>query len=221
VDQGDGTWSIDFTAASTYSDLDLYLMGLVGPEEVGDITYLSVSQEEQDRVNRLAASTPEYLVEVQGGPSRTNRVTASPITLSIDDIVAAEGERDPGVDDSPKVHKMAFVVLVLADNVVDDTVLSEIDGLRRTFEADWEEDVRYLADLDTTLGESDAPGWGETTPTDTATTDSGTPVDTGEDEEEEETETKVESPGGCGCGGGATAGLGALMVAAGLVRRRR
>ena len=66
---------------------------------------------------------------------------------------------------------MAFLVLVLQDDPFDDAVLAEIDGLRQTFEADWEEDVGYRADLDTTLGEGTAPEWGAEPEVDSGDTD--------------------------------------------------
>jgi len=221
VDQGDGTWTVDFGATSTYSPLDLYLMGFAPPEEVGPLTVLQVSDEEASGVNRNPASTPEYLAEATSGQGRAVQVSATPVTLGIEHIVAAEGERVPDASASPREFRMAFLVLVLADDTLDDAVLAEVDSVRTTFEADWEADVQARADLITTLGDGDAPTWGDTTPTDPGTTDSGTTTDTGPGLEEDDTD-KTEEAAGCGCGTGVDPTLLAFAPALlALVRRRR
>ncbi len=198
VDNGDGTWTTDKAAGSTYSDLDLYLMGLVGPEEVGPQTLLQVDEAAATAAGIDPASTPVFL---GGGADVT--LPATPVTFTIDDIIAAEGARVPSVADSPKEFRMAFLVLVLQGDPFDDAVLANIDGLRQTFEADWEEDVGYRADLDTTLGEGTAPEWGA------APGDTAAEVDCCKEEVEEE-------PSACGCDTGVPGvsllGLSALAL---------
>jgi hypothetical protein len=109
VDNGDTTWSVDPGAPSTYSDLDLYLMGLAGPEAVTPITVLAVPAEEQARVGREPGSTPEYLADEYGGATRSITVTSDAVTIPLESIVAAEGERDPISGDSPRSFRMATV----------------------------------------------------------------------------------------------------------------
>lgn len=222
TDQGDGTWQVDFAATSTYSPLDLYLMGFAPPEEVGPFTFLQVDDEVAASVSRNPASTPEYLAEATAGQGRAIQVQATPHTLGVEHIVAAEGARVPDSESSPREFRMAFLVLVLSDDVVDDAVLAEVDTVRTTFEADWEADVLGRADLVTTLGAGDAPTWGDTTPTDSGTTDSGTtPTDTGTPVAGDDTGA-AKDPGGCGCGPGVDPSLFALAPALlALARRRR
>ncbi len=216
-DLGTGEFEVAYQKTSTYSPLDLYLMGFVPPEEVPPMTFLSVSAEEQDRVGREPASTPEYLTEVTSEAGRGIQVAATPVTVTVDDIIAHEGARDPAADQSPRTFKMAFLVLVLADDVVDDTVLAEIDSVRQNFEADWEADVLDLADLDTTLGDGTAAEWG----VDTSATDSGT-ADSGVADTAEEVSVNPEVKGGCGCGSPIAPGAGlAAVVALGLMVGRR
>lgn len=195
-DNGDGTWSTDNRATSTYSDLDLYLMGLVGPEEVGEQTLLQVSDVDAAEAGVEAGSTPEYLARFSG--SRNVTVAATPLTFTLDDILAAEGERVPSVDDSPKEFRMAFLILTLNGDTFDDTVLAELDATRLRFEAEWEEDVGYRADLITTLGETTAPEWG-------VPVDTGDPVDCCKEE--------PPPPAACGCSSG-TAGLPVAALSA-------
>ncbi len=189
LDNADGTWTTENEGVSTYSDLDLYLMGLVGPEEVGEQTLLLVDEADAAAAVVEPASTPEFLDRYSGGTNVT--LPATPITFTVDDIIAAEGERVPSAADSPKDFRMAFLVLVLSEDTFGDAEITAIDGVRRTFEADWEEDVGYRADLDTTLGNSTAPTWGE-------------PLDTGEAEDTDTVDCckddgEGEAAAACGC----------------------
>lgn len=217
LDNGDGTWTTQNDGVSTYSVLDLYLMGFAGPEEVGEQTLLLVDP--ADAAGTEAASTPEFLDRYSGGGNVT--LAATPVTFSVDDIIAAEGARVPSVEDSPKAFRMAFVVLVLSGDTFGDAEIAEIDQVRQTWEADWEEDVGLRADLDTTLGGSTAPTWGE--PVDTGGHDTGGSVDCCKDDEEDAVD---ETPAACGCsateapGGLAFAAL-ALVGLLGVRRERR
>lgn len=213
LDNGDGTWTVDLTAPSTYSDLDLYLMGLVGPESVGPQTVLLVDEAEQTRVGREAASTPEGFAEAYAeGSGQATTVTGTPVAFTVDDIIAAEGARAPSVADSPKSFRMAFLVLVLSDDDASEPVLADIDTVRQTFEADWEADVRGLADLDTTLGEGDAPTWGA--PADTGTADDSGPADSAPPAADD-------AGGGCGCASAPLPAFHALTALLALTFLRR
>ncbi len=213
VDNLDGTWAIDLST-STYSTLDMYLMGLAPPEEVGPQTFLRVEQVDQDAVGRDPASTPLFL-EAESGPADDIVVPATSVVFSVDDIVAAEGARDPAYGDAPTQFRMAMVVVLLADDDLKDRDLEKIDELRLSWETDWEEDVLGRGDLVTTLGSSTAPTWGE--PVDTGTGDSGsTATDTGDDD----TGKAADTPAGCGCDG--TGALpGAVLAASSLLLARR
>lgn len=229
VDQLDGTWSID-TSVSTHSMLDMYLMGLAAPEEVGTQTLLLVDQAAQDDVNRDPTYTPEFLGDLQGDRTTVINVPATPVTFELSAITAMEGERDPAFGDAPTTFHMPILVLVLAGDELTDERIAEIDALRLSWEADWEEDVLGRGDLITELGTNDAPVWGEAEDTggedsgDTAEVDSGDSDDEVEEEEEEaDDDTKDETPAGCGCdaAGAVPGALGAASVAIATVRRRR
>lgn len=216
VDNGDGTWTIDQSSTSTYSDLDLYLMGLVPPDEVGPQTLLQVSEEEQLRVERDKTYAPEYFGDLFPDTSTDPiTVTATPVSFTLDDIVTAEGTRYPAAADAPKNFRMAFVILAFTGDEVTDTVLGDVDTIRQRFESEWEEDVGQRADLDTTLGNNTAATWGETDDTGPVAEDTAEPTDSGA--------PKATDAEGCGCASttGASAMIGGLaaMLAAG--RRRR
>lgn len=96
LSNGDGTWRIDREPGNDtpYSSLDLYAMGLIPPSEVEPIHVL-VDPDTTD-VNRVTCQTVE--------------------TLTIDDIIAAEGgERKPSWRDSTKEFKVAMVVVKNTD----------------------------------------------------------------------------------------------------------
>jgi large repetitive protein len=153
IDNGDGTWTID-PSDYDYGALDLYLMGFLGEADVPPMTLLSVSEQDAAAAGVSAETSPA----IQTGEVVT--LPATPVTVTLDDIVAAEGPRDPGADTSPRSFRMAFVVLALSGDTLDDDTLAAVDALREELEADWEDDVGGRADLVTTLGSSTAATWG-------------------------------------------------------------
>jgi hypothetical protein len=86
----DGTWQlISNRTVLPYSPLELYIMGLIPPEEVPDIHILH-SPDTND-INHITAASYE--------------------TITIEDIIAAEGgERIPSVAESQKDFNLAFIV---------------------------------------------------------------------------------------------------------------
>lgn len=95
VSTGEGVYEADVAPAGRasgkwpYAPLELYLMGLAGPEEVPPI-------EVAVAVKRL----------------RSDIFSASAIeTVTIEQIIEANGPRLPAVEDSPKHFKLALVVL--------------------------------------------------------------------------------------------------------------
>ncbi len=82
-------------ATSRFSPLDRYLMGLIAPEEVPDFFYVA------DANGPPAESAPQIGVSIQG----------SRIDVSVDDVIAAEGQRQPTSAESRKKFKMAFILL--------------------------------------------------------------------------------------------------------------
>lgn len=112
----------------TYCNLDLYLMGLLGPEEVGDFYLLS-------NVSLISG----------------NLYSATKKMLNIHNIRWAEGNRVPSVATSQKLFKNGFVVLTGDMDRVHDLV-DRIDLLRLRFEEDFYEATKNLGRVDTTLG---------------------------------------------------------------------
>lgn len=111
-----------------FCNLDLYLMGLLGPHEVGDFSLLS------------------NVTNVSG-----NLYSANEKRLTIQNVIWAEGARSPSVATSQKLFKNGFVVLTKNLQEVHDLV-DEVDRLRVRFEQDFTHGTKNLARVDTTIG---------------------------------------------------------------------
>jgi hypothetical protein len=115
VDNGDGTYTVgSFDPAQSilgapFSDIELYLMGLVPPEQVAPIPVLHDVQEVASNDNDL---TVTYNATLE--------------TVTIDDIIAVQGNRNPTVEDSQKQFQAVFVVF--SEQLLTDTELAYFDG---------------------------------------------------------------------------------------------
>ena len=105
TDNGDGTFTYQFGNPKIYGPLDLYAMGFIPPEEVGELFFLCQSSNiDQCR---------------EGNPSVPAPKTSSPVvrsgwhkhTVTIDDIIRVHGERKPSYEDAPKHFNIAFIIV--------------------------------------------------------------------------------------------------------------
>lgn len=128
----------------TFSNLDLYLMGLLGPNEVGEFTLLR---------NVVPAGS---------------NFNATPVRLNIQNFINQEGARTPNVAVSPKSWRQAFIVLTKNIHKVHDLV-DTVDFLRLRWERDFMEATKYLGRIDTVLdARTGRTASGKTTPGSTA-----------------------------------------------------
>ena len=111
--QDNGTGSFTSVEARRYfSPLDLYLMGLYDPSQVPPFVLIENPGINPDRL-------PEIGVTIEGTGH----------TITIGDIIAAEGERLPDVSKSQKTFKTAFILLT-APNTFTGEELYRIETLR-------------------------------------------------------------------------------------------
>ena len=91
VEQPDGDYLVQDTEfARTFNDLELYLMGLVPKEEVGE----------------------HFVFQNQDQTPRHGGVLAGPVDrVTIDDIIAVYGPRVPGADEAQTSFRIATIVL--------------------------------------------------------------------------------------------------------------
>jgi hypothetical protein len=74
---------------------------------------------------RTAASAPRVGVTFNG----TRR------DVLIDDVIAINGQRVPSANDSPRVHRQAFVFVVSRGRAVDNAQVEKLERIRRAWEA--------------------------------------------------------------------------------------
>jgi hypothetical protein len=94
-DNGDGSFTT-VAATERYSKLDQYLMGLIPAEEVPDFFYVVGADSSADR---------------ESNPSVGDTFNGTRINVSINDVIAAEGQRNPSSVDAPKTLSTAFLLL--------------------------------------------------------------------------------------------------------------
>ena len=138
VDNGDGSFTT-VSAASTFSELDEYLLGLRAPTDVAD-TFLI----ENPSPSRDDGSRPEVGVTVDG--TRVN--------FSVQDIITDNGIRIPDVSVSPKVFRTAFILVVPDGELNGGTTASDVakmDGFRLTWEEWFSRESDDLGSVDTRL----------------------------------------------------------------------
>lgn len=130
-DNGDGT----FTTITTQSDfgyhpLDLYLMGLIPPEEVGEFWFI-------DNPDLSGFTRPP---RPDSGPAYYHPISlpGTKKTLTIEDIIRAEGERVPAFASAPKKFKIGFVLVVQDGQQTDQRLLDEFADTVDFVVAGWE-----------------------------------------------------------------------------------
>jgi hypothetical protein len=128
IDNGDGTFTRRRIGQGEYrfSKLDLYLMGLISPNEVGEFFFIK---------NPKPA----------GKSIRGTRVT-----LKIDNIMAANGKRTPTAGKSPKSFTNAFVLLT-KDASKASSLAKKIDIVRQRYTDAFAAATGNLARVITTL----------------------------------------------------------------------
>lgn len=114
-DQEDGSFKAH-SARRFFSPMDLYLMGLYGPDEVEPFYYI-------ESADRSREELPQPGVSISG--------VAKEVT--VEDIIAAEGPRVPGADASQKEFKFAFIYLKSASAEVDSSTLLALKRFRENF----------------------------------------------------------------------------------------
>ncbi len=115
-DNGNGSFTSVGRSRSYYSPLDLYAMGVIDRSEVPPFFLIE-----------NAAGDPARLPEVGA------TVTGTARTITIDDVIAAEGERVPEAVSSPRQFKIAFVYLVRPGEGANGAQLRAINNVREAF----------------------------------------------------------------------------------------
>lgn len=127
-DNGDGTFS-NTENMVRYSPLDLYGMGIFGPEEVPDFFLI---EDATYRNNNITGLT-ELPVGARVRGTRTN--------ITIDDVIAANGARRPVAGEAQTAFRMAVILVTRPGETAADVAdqLEQIETFRTTWEAKYSE----------------------------------------------------------------------------------
>lgn len=116
VDNGNGSFTSQ-PDRQFFSPLDLYLMGMLRRQEVPPFFYIHNPDESATRL-------PEAGVTITG--QRRN--------VTIDQVIAAEGARQPDADASQKQFRIGFVLLTEPGSPATDDELRQVNAVREAFE---------------------------------------------------------------------------------------
>jgi hypothetical protein len=110
-------------AMKGYSALDLYAMGLLAESEVPPFFYV------ESPVNVSPARSRESAPTLNVTMNGTRR------DVLIQDIVAANGPRQPSVGESPRLHTQAFIYVAGAGRTAAADQIDKLDRIRRQWES--------------------------------------------------------------------------------------
>jgi hypothetical protein len=135
-DNSDGTYTQSrdgyFVPATGYSYLDLYLMGLVSAKEVPDFFLL------------------KNLAPAGKDANGHARFRAEKITVTIQDVIEAEGPRLPDVDHSQRKFNTGIVVMVEHGKTPSRELLERADGIRLRWLDYWDTVTGHRASMSST-----------------------------------------------------------------------
>ena len=165
VEDGDGRWRTNVSEPVGYSQLDLYLMGLLPPEEVDDWLLIDDPVVVRDPwgwggEGGINPATPPFYSALQYGvdPGQADAnpivVRGDEVQVAIEDVIAVNGPRVPASDDSQRAFRMAFIILHPGEDEIDFDDYLVIEDTREELASLWEGMVEDRATLVTRLGTS-------------------------------------------------------------------
>jgi len=126
TDNGDGTFTAVQPAIYEYSDLDLYLMGLVPPEDVEPWFVLENVSNCVDSAAKDGSCAPEDAFQFQADSYTVN---ATRRDITVDDVIANEGVRTPAYPDAPNEYDVSFILVTRPDEVLDEGQKLLVDAI--------------------------------------------------------------------------------------------
>ncbi len=115
-DRGDGTF-VSTGALRLLSPLDLYLAGFFSPEEVPPFLLIDNPAVDPTQLSRVGAT-----------------VSGQATTVTVDDVIAAEGPRVPAASAARKDFRAAFVLLVRPGETPTSTQIAALERIRQGLE---------------------------------------------------------------------------------------
>jgi hypothetical protein len=130
--------SIPFTG---YSNLDLYLMGLIPADQVTDTYY----------VDAPSQFSPSYTFSPQSGPEANVRFRGTTVPVRIADVIAANGERKPDAISSKKDFRNLFVLITKKETPATEAETNYLDMVRAAWEPFFHKATGEKATITTSL----------------------------------------------------------------------
>jgi|GEM_PF-3711124 len=161
IETAEGEFETDHLAEIGYSELDQYLMGFRAPEDVSDWFLIENPQIMRNPYGwpTESDSPPYYAIRTQLSDAEAE--DAPPIEvrgdrrdISLDEVIAVHGERDPTYDESQRDFRMAFVIMMPSSEPVTFDDYLVIEDISEELVALWETMVGGEASLSNELGTS-------------------------------------------------------------------
>lgn len=144
VDNGDGTFTAQKTDFFEFSDLDLYLMGLIPPEDVEPFFAIESPSDCVDSASQDGGCAPPDAFQFQAD---SYTVTGTRRDLTVQDIIASEGARVPAWPDAPSEYDVSFILIKRPDETLSEEELEAMDAIvRRSIEI-FDAQTRGLASI--------------------------------------------------------------------------
>lgn len=153
-DNGNGTFTTQTGFENwRYSDLDLYLMGLMPPEEVEPwfVIDAPVVGNQRDLFNQALtkASTPQIV--------QNKTISGTRVDMGIGDVMAINGTRRPVYGEAPDTFRVVFVMLASANSALTESERVQFDGLVEDYANGFHEGTQNRGTLNYRLREPEVP----------------------------------------------------------------
>ena len=126
TDNGDGSFTAAKLDKYQFSDLDLYLMGLMGPDEVEPWFLINDPHDCPDSaLEDMACAQPEG----HGFKAEQYRVKGTRQDITIKDVINVEGPRVPAYPDAPSEFDLAFLLIKRPGETLCDAELAAMDEI--------------------------------------------------------------------------------------------
>lgn len=144
IDHGGGDFEAVKLDKYQFSDLDLYLMGLMPPEEVQPWFLIKDPHDCIDSSKENMECAPVDGFQFQADQYR---VKGTRLDLTIDDVIAAEGPRMPAYPDAPNEFSLSFILIKRPDETLCDDELDVIEEVIDRSLTQWVDQTRGRATL--------------------------------------------------------------------------
>ncbi len=124
TDNGDGTFTAAQLDEYQFSDLDLYLMGLMAPEEVKPWFLIEDPHDCIDSAKPDKSCAPP---DAFGFQADQYRVSGTRRDITIADVIAAEGPRVPAYPEAPSEFNLSFILIKRPGETLCADELAQID----------------------------------------------------------------------------------------------